>query len=457
MNDEARSPGSVRDELGLVRDLLAAAPPASPDVAAAARASLMATVMSAAAADRAANGQVPSSTRSLAGARRQSRLPVGPRARLVLASAALAAAAALAVVMLVPGTGGNSAGGTAGRGTDPGRTSPGHSGISGLAAGQPAHAFLLSMASRVLSEPAGRYWCTNETDGSLQFVGPADTLLTPPWSSSLRIPGTSAPPGFQYSIVTTSRQDRCLGLDGTRFAWGFSQDLGAAPASKADAAKWRKDGSPTRWKAWYANQYVSAGRGPVVHLPAGGKGPISERWGSYAALPASPARLRSVLLSVIPRPGNRAMRLLERLTGRTYAQMAAGQLMNDAIAIMQAPVRPAVRAAAYQVLAGIPGMRMRAGLRGPDGRTGTALWLDVPAVKEGMRRAVTGPADDRPIGPVFGLGSDAGLAVVIVDPATGYLLASETVTTRELDGLAPGTRLLYSVYSYRWTSKLPAG
>jgi hypothetical protein len=153
-------------------------------------------------------------------------------------------------------------------------------------------------------------------------------------------------------------------------------------------------------------------------------------WGNDASLPADRAKLRPLLLSLIPRklpaevPKNPATR------GVQFAVWRRNQLMFWAQMVMQQPIQPAVRAAAYQVLAGFPGVKMKPGVKDPKGRTGTALWLW---------------AGKNPINGVY-----------IVDPATGYLLAQEEVTTRAFERFPPGTFLTYSAYAFRWASTLPS-
>ena len=88
-----------------------------------------------------------------------------------------------------------------------------------------------------------------------------------------------------------------------------------------------------------------------------------------------------------------------------------------------------VRAAAYQVLASVPGVHMKPGVTDPSGRPGTALW----------------------IGPRSGPGQ-----IVIVDPATGMLLADEWLATGPHGVYAPGTLTQYALWqSPGWTDRLP--
>jgi hypothetical protein len=62
----------------------------------------------------------------------------------------------------------------------------------------------------------------------------------------------------------------------------------------------------------------------------------------------------------------------------SYRQVRDLMLFGNATAVMAASVTPAVRAAAYQVLAGITGVQMKAGMRDPEQRAGTAVWSGRP-------------------------------------------------------------------------------
>ena len=136
-------------------------------------------------------------------------------------------------------------------------------------------------------------------------------------------------------------------------------------------------------------------------------------------LPTDPAKLRVVFLAH-PQPGAK---------GRNNV-IAAG-----ALTVMNADsVRPAVRAAAFRVLASVPGVRMRPGMTDPEGQTGTAVWQD-SWIGAYLRYETT---------------------FVIIDPQTGNVLGGETVAQTPVVGAAPGTTLFYSaVTSARWTNRLP--
>jgi hypothetical protein len=136
-------------------------------------------------------------------------------------------------------------------------------------------------------------------------------------------------------------------------------------------------------------------------------------------LPADPAKLRAVFLAH-PQPGAK---------GRNNV-IAAG-----ALTVMNADsVRPAVRAAAFRVLASVPGVRMRPGVTDLEGQTGTAVWQD-SWIGAYLRYETT---------------------FVIIDPQSRNLLGSESVAQTPVAGAVPGTVLFYSATtSARWTNHLP--
>jgi hypothetical protein len=197
-------------------------------------------------------------------------------------------------------------------------------------------------------------------------------------------------------------------------AGDVQQDLGAQPASPADAAAWRRAGSPGSWKAWYDYTVrISATAGPREPLPSKKGWTAGE---SYAGLPTSPARLKAVFLAHPAYFGNN--------TG-TRAEV----LSDDALVVMWGPASPAVVAAAYRVLASLPGVQMKPDVQDPAGQSGTAVWFSQP-----------GPS----------------LSLRIIDPATGTLLAAEDVAQRPVAHAPAGTVLDYTLHvSSGWTNNTP--
>jgi hypothetical protein len=422
------------DEMTMIREFLAEPSPPGPHEVAAARGRLVKRI--------GGRGLLPRPGRRLArgarggrrlargarggrrlarGARGGRRLARGARGgrrlapRAAFGVAITCAAAALVIATLV---------------TDTAPNGPVQTGAGPVAAltGQPAREFLLAMAtkaghSQVSSPTTGRYWCSQAISGNRELVGPDDTLLPSPWLHSAQRASTATPADYRYAIFTRQLEEDCL--ENPRPGWpggtvgGFYQPLGARPASPADAAAWRRAGSPDRWKEWYAPQTVSGQ--PSPRQPTGSK-TGQEPWGSDAALPASPAKLKAVFLAHPLSSFFASSPAQTRPTRDQELTMAALQVMNG-------PVTPAVRAAAFQVLADVPGIVMKPGVRDPEGRIGTAVWL-------------------------IGNGQEAEWSVV--DPATGSLLDYEQVTLRPVAGAPAYSVLDYTAFvSAHWTNTPP--
>jgi hypothetical protein len=363
------------DEITMVRTLLAAPPPPDPRVTANARQRLL----------------------QRAAARRPSR-----RRRWALGLTATAAAAGTAAALMIA----LPSGGHSGPASDHGGLVTTEERPLGSASGRPAQAFLLAAATRLAQAPVstGRYWCNQSVSAQLDPIGPGGMELTPSGGG----PEQPASPvsDYRYSILDEQESDACQQPGVTGIVGGYLQELGARPATAADAAAWRKGGSP-KWLGWYAE-------GAVIPDQPGTRQANSKRGGpAEPPLPSNPSRaqLRAYLLAIqSPR----------------YDGSLNEDLFIQARTLLLDPISPAVRAADFQVLASIPGVRMQQGVKDPLGRTGTALWID----------------------------SDQ--AMIIVDPATGMLLADEFLVPQPGWVYAPGTVQQYVAWTSTWTNSLPS-
>jgi hypothetical protein len=288
---------------------------------------------------------------------------------------------------------------------------------AGLLVGQPARAFLLAVAAKAAQQRMGRFYCTTEIQGNRELVGASDRLLPQPWADGPDHVPTSAPQGFRYALTRRYQITECTRVSDVTREPASLQSLGARPASAADARAWRRDGSPGHWRQGHG--VLSAHPGPVgevidVKHGSGDFGGENDLW-----LPADPAKLRVVFLAH-PQPGAK---------GRNNVIVAG------ALTVMGSDnVRPAVRAAAFRVLAGVPGMRMKPGVTDPEGQTGTAVWQDS----------------------WIGFGVPYETTYDIIDPQTGNILAGDTIAQTPVAGAAPGTVLDYSaITSAYWTNRLP--
>jgi hypothetical protein len=361
--------------------------------------------------------------------------PVGLRRGLLLTAIASAAAVAAAVT-LIPGGAARTGAGTA-------RAGPGshHGQANGLMgeSGQPVRQFLLTVALRASRDHVARYWCTTEIDSILYSILAGNKLLyvpiIAPGPAPQPPPPVAPPRGYQYAIAVREASTSCVNSGDTHDEFDSTQSLGVQFASPADRAAWRHDGSPTRWQVPLPPHYS----GPAVYLtlrpdraiqfPTGSAGD-NNPWGSNAKLPANAAGLLALLQTIVVNESG------EFVPYAGQGPANAQSLMSLLLQVVQAPVAPAVRAAAYEVLADIPGMHIKPDVTDPAGQTGTELWLGNPPTGA-SRKAIF------------------AWHVSIVDPATGYLLASGVINTRPVDGIAADNLFDYSTFSYRWTNRLP--
>ncbi|MBV9855505.1 MAG: CU044_5270 family protein [Streptosporangiaceae bacterium] len=327
------------------------------------------------------------------------------RRRAVYGLALPAAAAAAAVAVLIATTGAPSARPVQATGPAPAESPSGggHAG-TGTQTTLTARDVLLAAANKAASTPqaAGRYWRVQEEYASVIAAG------------------TRAHP---YDIfANTVRHDEWYPVASGQRMWDISQLLGAVPATPADAAAWRAAGSPASWPlpefrkmpSGKKNTITTASQarlaiwqdlnGVVGYVEGDEPGLTAAQ---FRALPASQAGLYARL------------RHYAMLTWSATHPGAGGATVDEliwaeAISLLSDPVSPQVKAAAYRIMAALPGVRSAGEVRDPLGRTGQAAGYPVAPGSQGE---FTGQSED----------------VAIVDPASGALLAEESVVT------APGT------------------
>lgn len=305
--------------------------------------------------------------------RRVKRWPLGG----IAAAAALGTAVAVTLTLISGGTPGHR-----------GKTAIDHHTVRRTVtkAALTARQVLLLAAAHVAKTPtSGRYWYLNAMMGT---VMPA---------------GTKAHP---YNIVSKGplqvwypRVPGVLAWTSNGYTTPGFQSGHATPLTSADWAAWRAAGSPT---GWYPNTNWPGHPDGFTIRPAQpphyswnyGDGAVGYIEGNFpglttaqfARLPASAAGLRAYLFARIDRY------LPEEKGDRGLVWTMALDLLKD-------PVSSQVRAAAYRVMATIPGVKMLGIIRDPFGRQGYGLRLD------GFQ----------------GYGS-VGQIGAIINPATGLLL-----------------------------------
>jgi len=349
---------------------------------------------------------------ALAGARQARRR--GLRAvRPVWAAGGLAGvAAATAIALAVSGT--------TPRAPDTRTASPGRSGEVRLTASQ---VFLAAAGSSARSKAgSGAYWAT-ETESAIYFqVGTAKKYVVADreqgWNSTARSPKSTS--------------------------WFVSKSLGAHPATPADEAAWKADGSPSTWQAEFkvpARPGSKPGAAKKLQLTTASKPSFGNpsNLGPYVfdlvgknvtvkevmALPSTEKALRDRLLQGYH--GHDTESDLPMARDPWLFRVTADLLANM-------PVSPATRAAAYQILAHINGTRALGRITDPLGRSGEAVAF-AESDATGLERQI------------------------VVDTGTGLLLSDQEAVHRQAlnyPWAKPGTVVSYNaVVKAGWTDAAP--
>ncbi|GGS93273.1 hypothetical protein GCM10010156_59400 [Planobispora rosea] len=303
--------------------------------------------------------------------RRRRRLP------WTAALAGLAAAAA-ATVIAVPGV--------IGLGQDPGTAgrAPGASGQPGgpeaASTTLSGRSILLAAASTAAAEPAvpGSYWRVRKLYRQTH-------------------PERLGRGQNRYWVVESRLTEQWVARDGR--VWSGSRTLGTHPASAADEAAWRRDGSPAEWSSRGRVLSTSPEKGRLRE--ATGKVPFSMAGREMTTeqirgLPADPAALREWVGAAVREAGigggETTLTSTAGPTGGT-AQDAPGPtggtaentpggspepddgVVADALSglLWSKPSPPAVRAAAYRALAELPNVRYLGEATDERGRRGAAF------------------------------------------------------------------------------------
>ncbi|MEV4276132.1 CU044_5270 family protein [Actinoplanes xinjiangensis] len=279
---------------------------------------------------------------------------------------------------------------------------------------------LLAAAERSSADdPAdGRYWVSEVESGTLMQVD-------------------------RYAIMGRTRETSWHPDRSGDRAVHLQQWAGGAPASATDRAAWQRAGSPSSWpkdEACPAAGVWTAGPGTirtVVGEPAVATYPIGGGYLTAAQireLPTDPGRLQVWMIDSLLR-GSPEM---------TASELSEG-IFNAMINLLyQAPNTPALRAAAYRLLADLPGLRDLGPVTDPKGRAGNAVTMLTNEETAGVRQADTGGARE---------------VRLIFDPRSGQPLAWETRILRPADHLSwvpAGALFDYeAVLRTRWTDDVP--
>ncbi|MEV6132038.1 CU044_5270 family protein [Streptomyces violaceusniger] len=245
--------------------------------------------------------------------------------------------------------------------------------------------------------------------------------------------------GETFAVSSSEKQQRSFGVrPGTESLNVMGIDATTKPRTERDTARWRAAGSPKdltladtgRGGRLGLRIETGAGKRPTVdRINSGDRiaalGARNVTYEDLRELPGDSAKLQEVLSDLYREDGGSEVR------GRTE------WMWRQAAGLIGLPVKAEVRAAAYRVIAGLPGIRALGEVTDPLGREGVGFAL---------------PASDRP-------GYGTGRSELIVDPATGALLSEQEVLT-EPDakatkaGLTSGTVVNYTAtVRSEWTDR----
>ncbi|WP_405623354.1 CU044_5270 family protein [Streptomyces sp. NBC_00076] len=271
---------------------------------------------------------------------------------------------------------------------------------------------LLSVAKKAETSTAdGTYWQTTTRSEDVDVVGEQGQL---------------------FAVRTTSTDEWSVGVrPGTRSLMVSGLNGVTAPRTEADAARWRAAGSPETMQAEVTGNAeggtlgytMGTGRPMVMRTDADDKiyalGPRNISYQDLRELPASSGELR---------------RELERLHGEdsdAEIKDRTAYVLRQAADLITMPVKPAVRAAAYRVMAEQPGVRGLGRVTDPLGREGTGVAFP------GTHETPLGGVEQR----------------LVVDPSTGGMLCEQLVLVapsaraREA-GLDAGTTVNYTATTH---------
>ncbi|WP_424529138.1 CU044_5270 family protein [Sphaerisporangium viridialbum] len=285
-----------------------------------------------------------------------------------------------------------------------------------------AKQILLAAADSSLRAPAatGAYWYVDSV------IGVANEA------------GTRA----RYLVHSTTSHRLWIARSPEGESWFVDRNLGTRPAKGAEDA-WARDGSPTKWSVEVpepkADDKNALGRMELDSTPGRPFGnPINigdkvfELAGKNVsvadlqALPTTAAALKQRLLQGYAGHGTESD---DPQDADSWLYQVTSGLLRDM------PVKPAVRAAAYKVLAGLDGVRSLGEVTDTLGRTGQGIARPENWSGGGFERQL------------------------VIDPETGILLTDQIVAVRPTGGYAwaePGTPIWWEATTEAsWTDKAP--
>lgn len=216
---------------------------------------------------------------------------------------------------------------------------------------------------------------------------------------------------------------------------GGSWSLGATPFTARDEAIWKQGGSPEKLPPARPGTWIGKGlkvgpeRAVYGSWPGGVVANVGEKAFSVAeieSLPTDPTLLKRRLIEYLRAAGP-----------ATFASSENAWLFKFAGDLLTVPTRPALRAAVYQLLAGLDGVRSVGTVKDRQGRTGQGVAMTDKWDKE----------------------MEAVEQRLVINPSNGHLLARETRVIEPHQRYSWAKRnTLISFTSYldiRWTNATP--
>ncbi|MBO2449178.1 CU044_5270 family protein [Actinomadura barringtoniae] len=351
-----------------------------------------------------------------------------PRLRIGIGLGMVAAAAAAAVAIATVGGGGGAV-----------KSPPG---ANPRATELPAERILLAAAEHAAKEPVGRFWRVKRYDGQAYQV-------------------KARKGGGSYSVLGysdfwddwKSRSDKDPDVL-------YARDRGARPLTPADVAAWRKDGSPTTFRAWSNDHWatLSTKSGGTYGVGPGG-------WQSETTTPAKKRKAAAEIAKMCADPkapvGATGKCSFAELTWEEREKLAndpegmkkllfpnspkgrkplgaANDLMSGFDFLTEQPASPQARATVFRLLAKMPDVRSIGTVKDASGRTGIGL------AAQGTMQEGSGTVFDYQL---------------ILEPGTYRILAGQEVVVRaggSMKGMKPGNILNQDiVLSAGWTNETP--
>ena len=214
-------------------------------------------------------------------------------------------------------------------------------------------AILLAAATTAEKEQVGRYW-------RIQKVGP-------------ETPVTVGVAPNRYTVVNSSVTELWWARNPSDPSWSARIDLGYAPVSQADRTAWVADGSPTRWTVpadtLSGSRVLTAAPGKAQMLradpPEGHAALHGYTAAQFQQLPTDPAALQAFLVDKV--------HAVEISSGATIIDTNTSLFSLLQWLLLDAPTPPQVRAAAFKVLAGLPGIQSLGEVKDATGRPGIGI------------------------------------------------------------------------------------